>query len=146
VDDLEQRLYLYRKMAGVQSEDDIAQIEAELRDRYGEPPQPVRNILSVLRIRVRAHQAKVIAITHDRRTVTVRCAMNLNLSDAGMRRLYTRLRETQSPAVLYCVRYERDRFLIDWTELSPTQLLSLLEDLLLALPEFLPEEVTSSVL
>ncbi|MFA0757080.1 MAG: hypothetical protein YPKNTGVA_002612, partial [Candidatus Fervidibacter sp.] len=33
-----------------------------------------------------------------------------------------------------------------WTELSPTQLLSLLEDLLLALPEFLPEEVTSSVL
>jgi transcription-repair coupling factor (superfamily II helicase) len=146
VDDLEQRLYLYRKMAGVQSEDDIAQIEAELRDRYGEPPQPVHNILSVLRIRVRAHQAKVIAITHDRRTVTVRCAMNLNLSDAGMRRLYTRLRETQSPAVLYCVRYERDRFLIDWTELSPTQLLSLLEDLLLALPEFLPEEVTSSVL
>jgi len=146
VDDLEQRLYLYRKMAGVQSEDDIAQIEAELRDRYGEPPQPVRNILSVLRIRVRAHRAKVIAITHDRRTVTVRCAMNLHLSDAGIRRLYTRLRKTQSPAVLYCVRYERDRFLIDWTELSPTQLLNLLEDLLLALPEFLPEEVTSSVL
>jgi hypothetical protein len=55
------------------------------------------------------------------------------------------LRETQSPAVLYCVRYERDRFLIDWTELSPTQLLSLLEDLLLALPEFLPEEVGADI-
>ncbi|MFA0751091.1 MAG: hypothetical protein SLRJCFUN_001494 [Candidatus Fervidibacter sp.] len=141
IDDLEQRLYMYRKMAGVQSEEDIAQIEAELRDRYGEPPQPVRNILSVLRIRVRAHQAKVIAITHDRRTVTVRCAMNLNLSDAGLRRLYARLRETQSPAVLHCIRYERDRFLVDWTELSPTQLLSLLQDLLLALPEFLPQEL-----
>jgi hypothetical protein len=71
--------------------------------------------------------------------------MNLNLSDAGMRRLYTRLRETQSPAVLHCVRYERDRFLIDWTELSPTQLLSLLEDLLLALPEFLLEEVGADI-
>ena len=141
VEDLEQRLYLYRKMAGVQSEEDIAQIEAELRDRYGEPPQPVRNILSILRIRVRAHQAKVIAITHDRRTVTVRCAMNLNLSDAGLRRLYARLRKTQSPSVLHCVRYERDRFLIDWTELSPTQLLRLLEDLLLALPAFLPQEL-----
>ncbi len=143
VDDLEQRLYLYRKMAGVQREDDIAQIEGELRDRYGELPQPVRNILSVLRIRVRAHEAKVIAITHDRRTVTVRCAVNLNLSNAALVRLYNRLRETQSPAVLHCVRYERDRFLIDWTELTPTQLLGLLEDLLLALPEFLPQELAA---
>ena len=141
VEDLEQRLYLYRKMAGVQSEEDIAQIEAELRDRYGEPPQPVRNILSVLRIRVRAHKAKVIAITHDRRTVMVRCAMNLNLSNAALLRLYHRLRETQPTEVIHCVRYERDRFLIDWTELTPVQLLRLLEDLLAALPDFLPQEL-----
>ena len=140
VDDLEQRLYLYRKMAGIQTEEDIAQIEAEMRDRYGEPPQPVRNILSVLRIRVRAHKAKVIAIIHDRRTVTVRCAMNLNLNNTTLLRLYTRLRETQPTEVLHCVRYERDRFLIDWTELLPTQLLRLLEDLLAVLPEFLPKE------
>ncbi len=145
VEDLEQRLYLYRKMAGVQSEEDIAQIEAELRDRYGEPPQPVRNILSVLRIRVRAHKAKVVAITHDRRTVTVRCAMNLNLSNAALLRLYHRLRETQPTEVLHCVRYERDRFLIDWTELTPVQLLQLLEDLLAALPDFLPQELAAEV-
>jgi transcription-repair coupling factor (superfamily II helicase) len=141
VEDLEQRLYLYRKMAGVQTEEDIAQIEAELRDRYGEPPQPVRNILSVLRIRVRAHKAKVIAITHDRRTVTVRCAMNLNLSNAALIRLYHRLRETQPTEVLHCVRYERDRFLIEWTDLTSVQLLRLLEDLLAALPDFLPKEL-----
>ncbi len=140
VEDLEQRLYLYRKMAGVQSEEDIAQIEAELRDRYGEPPQPVRNILSVLRIRVRAANAKVLAITHDRRLVTVLCKMNLNLSNAALIRLYNRLRETQSTAVLSAVRYQRDRFLIDWTELSPLQLLRLLEDLLAVLPDFLPQE------
>ncbi len=139
IDDLEQRLYMYRKMAGVQSEEDIAQIEAELRDRYGEPPQPVRNILSVLRIRVRAHKAKVIAITHDRRTVMVRCAMNLNLSNAAVIRLYNRLREKHPPEVLYCVRYERDRFLIGWTDLTPVQLLRLLEDLLEVLPDFLPQ-------
>ncbi len=145
IDDLEQRLYMYRKMAGVQTEEDIAQIEAELRDRYGEPPQPVQNILSVLRIRVRAHKAKVIAITHDRQTVTVRCAMNLNLSNAALIRLYTRLREKQPPEVLYCTRYERDRFLIDWKDLTTTQLLRLLEDLLEVLPDFLPQEVTSHV-
>lgn len=143
VEDLEQRIYLYRKMAGVQTEEDIAHIEAELRDRYGELPQPVKNILSVLRTRVRAHKAKVIAITHDRNTVTVRCAMNLNLSNAALIRLYHRLRETQSTAVLHCVRYERDRFLIDWTEISSPQLLRLLEDLLAVLPEFLPQEVST---
>lgn len=140
VPDSEQRLYLYRKMAGVQGEDDIAQIEAELRDRYGELPQPVRNILSVLRIRVRAHRAQVIAITHDRRTVTVRCGVNLGLSNAALTRFYLRLRETQPPEVLHCVRYERDRFLIEWTELAQPQLLRLLEDLLAALPAFLPQD------
>jgi transcription-repair coupling factor (superfamily II helicase) len=145
VEDLEQRLYLYRKMAGVQSEEDIAQIEAELRDRYSEPPQPVRNILSVLRIRVRARKAKAIAITHDRRTVTVRCAVNLNLSNAALLRLYHRLRETQPAEVLHCVRYERDRFLVDWTDLTPVQLLRLLEDLLAALPDFLPQELAVEV-
>ncbi len=146
VDDLEQRIYLYRKMAGVQSEDDIAHIEAELRDRYGEPPQPVKNILSVLRIRVRAYHARVFSITHDRYHVTVKCSVNLNLSNAATIRLYRRLRETQPAAVLHCVRYERDRFLIDWTELSPTQLLSLLEDLLAVLPEFLPQEAMASLM
>lgn len=143
VEDLEQRLFLYRKMAGVQDEGDIEQIRAELLDRYGEPPQPVRNILSVLRIRVRAYKAKVTSITHDRRTVTVRCAMNLKLSNAALTRLYNRLRESQPPEVLQCVRYERDRFSIDWTELTPTQLLSLLEDLLKVLPDFLPQEATA---
>ncbi|MFA0746867.1 hypothetical protein, partial [Fervidibacter sp.] len=103
------------------------------------------NILSVLRIRVRAHRAKVIAITHDRRTVTVRCAMNLNLSNAALIRLYHRLRETQPTEVLHCIRYERDRFLIDWTDLTSAQLLRLLEDLLAALPDFLPQELTVEV-
>lgn len=133
VDDLEQRLYLYRKMAGVQGEEDINQIEAELKDRYGEPPEPVRNILSVLRIRVKAHKAKVVAITHDRRTVTVKFATNLNLSNTALVRLYNRLRETQPTSVIHCVRYERNRFSIDWKELTTTQLLRLLEDLLSSL-------------
>ena len=51
------RLEAYRRIAEVASEDDIAAIREELLDRYGEPPQPVDNLLAVARFRVLARSA-----------------------------------------------------------------------------------------
>ena len=51
------RLEAYKKLAAVTDESALAEIEAELRDRYGEPPQPVINLLDVARLRILAKQA-----------------------------------------------------------------------------------------
>src|SRR6476646_3203575 len=40
-----QRLRLYKKIAGVETERQLADVEAELKDRYGDPPLPVRQLL-----------------------------------------------------------------------------------------------------
>jgi transcription-repair coupling factor (superfamily II helicase) len=45
------RLEAYRKIAEAADEAALAAIVEELKDRYGEPPQPVRNLLAVARFR-----------------------------------------------------------------------------------------------
>jgi transcription-repair coupling factor (superfamily II helicase) len=53
------RLEAYKKLATVQDAAGLAEIEAELRDRYGNPPEPVLNLLEVARLRTVARQADV---------------------------------------------------------------------------------------
>ncbi|MFC7326720.1 transcription-repair coupling factor [Marinactinospora rubrisoli] len=51
------RLEAYKRIASVADESDIAEVRAELADRYGEPPQPVDSLLAVARFRVLAKSA-----------------------------------------------------------------------------------------
>jgi transcription-repair coupling factor (superfamily II helicase) len=53
------RLEMYKKLAAVVDEQQLAEIEAELTDRYGSPPEPVRNLLEVARLRTVARQAGI---------------------------------------------------------------------------------------
>ena len=53
------RLEAYKKLATVETYAAVDEIEAELRDRYGAPPEPVRNLLEVARLRVVAREARI---------------------------------------------------------------------------------------
>ncbi|HEX2705377.1 MAG TPA: TRCF domain-containing protein, partial [Candidatus Lustribacter sp.] len=57
------RLEMYRKLAAVPDEAGLAEIEAELRDRYGEPPEAVRNLVEVARLRTVARAAGIADVT-----------------------------------------------------------------------------------
>ncbi len=46
------RLEMYRKFAEVRDADALEEVRAELVDRYGEPPEPVANLLAVQRFRL----------------------------------------------------------------------------------------------
>jgi transcription-repair coupling factor (superfamily II helicase) len=51
------RLEMYRRLAEVRSEDDIAQVRAELLDRYGPLPEPTEALLDVARFRLACREA-----------------------------------------------------------------------------------------
>lgn len=51
------RLEAYRKLAAALTDEAIDEVAAELKDRYGEPPAPVLNLVAVARFRVRARAA-----------------------------------------------------------------------------------------
>ena len=54
VPDMNQRLMIYRRIAGARSEDEIGRIVDEVRDRYGPTPTAVLNLADFARIRVLA--------------------------------------------------------------------------------------------
>ena len=62
VPDMNQRLTVYRRMAGVRSEADLDRIVTEMRDRYGPPPPTVVNLAEYARIRLRASRLGLDAI------------------------------------------------------------------------------------
>jgi len=55
----EVRLQVYRRMAEVRTSRQVQEIARELRDRFGEPPEPARALLELLRLRVLALRAGV---------------------------------------------------------------------------------------
>ena len=67
-----QRLRMYKRIAGVETDRQLADVEAELKDRYGEPPLPVWQLLRYAALRLQAVQAGVTAIERKRDLVSVR--------------------------------------------------------------------------
>jgi transcription-repair coupling factor (superfamily II helicase) len=53
------RLEAYKKIAAAHTEDELATVLEELRDRYGEPPQEVQNLMAVASFRVRARELRL---------------------------------------------------------------------------------------
>ncbi len=57
------RLEAYTRIAAIDSEADVAAVREELSDRYGQPPEPVLNLLEVARLRAKARRAGLTDIT-----------------------------------------------------------------------------------
>ena len=72
VPDMNQRLMIYRRIAGARSEDEIGRIVDEVRDRYGPPPTAVLNLADFGRIRVLADSLGVETIDREGSTVAIK--------------------------------------------------------------------------
>jgi len=59
------RLQLYRRLANLTDEDDVAAMGAELADRFGPLPRVVENLLYQLRVKIRAARAGVSAVASE---------------------------------------------------------------------------------
>ena len=72
VPDMTQRLTVYRRVAAAQTEAELEQILAELRDRYGPLPSSIRNLAEYGRIRILADAIGVESIDRDHDTIVVK--------------------------------------------------------------------------
>jgi transcription-repair coupling factor (superfamily II helicase) len=72
VPDMNQRLMIYRRIAGARSEEEIGRIVDEVRDRYGPTPTPVLNLADFARIRVLADGLGVETIDRDGPMVAIK--------------------------------------------------------------------------
>src|SRR6266568_3970990 len=117
-----QRLRLYKRIAGVETEKQLTDVEAELRDRYGEPPVPVQQLMQYASLRLRAVEAGVTAIERKRDLISIKFRQDAPIDAAKLATFVSSQRGAQ--------------FLPDGTlkftarDLGPRQLLEQLQSLL----------------
>ncbi len=84
------RLEMYKRLAEVHSEADVKAVEAELHDRYGEPPVEVGNLLAVARFRLLARAAGLQEIVSQGTFIRFGPADLLESKVLRLKRLYPR--------------------------------------------------------
>jgi transcription-repair coupling factor (superfamily II helicase) len=67
IEDVTLRLSFYRRIAGLGTEGQIGEFSAELRDRFGSPPEEVLRLLDVMRLKI---FARLLSITRIEQTKT----------------------------------------------------------------------------
>src|SRR5215217_5115343 len=72
IPDQNQRLMLYRRMAGVRSEAELQKVIEEVRDRYGPPPPSIENLAEYGRIRIMADRLGIDAVDREGQVVVFR--------------------------------------------------------------------------
>ncbi|HEU4331941.1 MAG TPA: transcription-repair coupling factor [Lapillicoccus sp.] len=82
------RLEAYKKLAAVQHESEVIEIEEELRDRYGPPPEPVQNLFAVARLRTVARAAGIGDVAIQGRQVRFGPASLRESQQLRLKRLY----------------------------------------------------------
>ena len=80
------RLRLYRRLAGITTLKSIDEMAKELKDRFGEMPEPVANLLYQLRLKILAMEAGARAIITESGQIVVRADSLLEIDRPGLQR------------------------------------------------------------
>jgi transcription-repair coupling factor (superfamily II helicase) len=79
-----QRLRMYKRIAGVENEDQLADVRAELVDRYGEPPAPVRNLLDATALKMLGQRVGVAGIDRKQNIMNIKFTESAEIDPAKL--------------------------------------------------------------
>jgi transcription-repair coupling factor (superfamily II helicase) len=71
MEDIHQRLIIYRRLASARSEKDLEEIREELRDRYGPFPPSLENLLQIMYLKQFLKKARVRRLSTERDKIVV---------------------------------------------------------------------------
>jgi transcription-repair coupling factor (superfamily II helicase) len=90
-----QRLRMYKRVAGVETEPQLNDVRSELIDRYGETPTAVRNLLDYARLKLQAVRVGANAIERKREFVNIKFSANAAIDPGKLARFVASQRGTQ---------------------------------------------------
>jgi transcription-repair coupling factor (superfamily II helicase) len=61
--DIGEKISIYRRLSSTETEDQISEIETEIRDRFGVPPEPVVNLLGLMRLKLHLKKLHVVKLS-----------------------------------------------------------------------------------
>jgi transcription-repair coupling factor (superfamily II helicase) len=108
--DLNQRIDLYKRLAGVHHEHRVEALEKEIEDRFGRPvPPSVRNLLRLARLKVRCIGAGVQSIVTEGKLAILRLREDRRLAPALIPRLQ---RELPPKVRIWLAQAAHDRVIV----------------------------------
>src|SRR5271157_5165906 len=81
-----QRLRMYKRVAGVETESQLHDVRSELIDRYGETPGAVRNLLDYAALKLQAMRVGANAIERKREFVNIKFSPNASIDPGKLAR------------------------------------------------------------
>jgi transcription-repair coupling factor (superfamily II helicase) len=90
-----QRLRMYKRVAGVETESQLNDVRSELIDRYGETPTAVRNLLDYARLKLQAMRVGANLIERKREFVSVKFGAQAAIDPGKLARFVASQRGTQ---------------------------------------------------
>jgi transcription-repair coupling factor (superfamily II helicase) len=90
-----QRLRMYKRIAGVETGSQLSDVRAELQDRYGELPAAVRNLLDYAALKMLAVRAGVTAIERKRDLVSIKFRQNATIDPGKLAKFVSSQRGAQ---------------------------------------------------
>ena len=90
-----QRLRMYKRAAGVESESQLEDVRKELEDRYGPVPAPVRYLLSAAALKLLCERVGVLTVDRRRDSVTVKFTEQASVDPEKLARFVAQARGAQ---------------------------------------------------
>jgi transcription-repair coupling factor (superfamily II helicase) len=90
-----QRLRMYKRVAGVETESQLLDVAGELEDRYGPPPPQVGNLLQYATLKLLAQRAGVAAVERKRDQISIRFIENANIDPGKLAKFVAQNRGAQ---------------------------------------------------
>ena len=80
-----QRIAVYRRLAAVESAEELADFDKEIRDRFGEPPDPVANLVRIAGLKLKAADVGVADVSAAEGRINVRLSEDKRLTPRELR-------------------------------------------------------------
>jgi transcription-repair coupling factor (superfamily II helicase) len=90
-----QRLRMYKRVAGVESEQQLEDVQAEIEDRYGPPPEAVKNLAAYAALRLLSRRLGVAAIDRRREQVAIKFTQQASVDPEKLARFVAANRGSQ---------------------------------------------------
>lgn len=88
-----QRLRMYKRIAGVADELQLQDVRAELEDRYGQPPAAVRNLEDYASLRLLCRRIGVAAIDRKRDQISIKFTQDAHIDAEKLARFVARQKQ-----------------------------------------------------
>ena len=90
-----QRLRMYKRAAGVESESQLDDVRKELEDRYGPVPAPVRYLLAAAALKLLCERVGVLTIDRKRDSITIKFTEEASIEPEKLARFVAQTRGAQ---------------------------------------------------